>query len=177
MFNGPKTVVRCQEQWLYFTPKLASHIVAMPLGIVGHDPGCPWKVFRCRSCIRVQGFLASAFALPGTRHSWKPICTIWVWVKIKPPGDHTFWSMLPLTRVPFWVPIFDPQPYKVERVTGSLGTSVSHGLRVDPPKVCRGQQFCARCPVRAAMVPPSRTASIPHFSRCESACEHMLTRR
>ena len=34
----------------------------------------------------------------------------WVWVKIKPPGDHRFWSMLPLTRVPFWVPIFDPQP-------------------------------------------------------------------
>ena len=36
---------------------------------------------------------------------------IWVWVKIQPPGDRGFWSMLPLTRVPFWVPICDPHPY------------------------------------------------------------------
>ena len=28
---------------------------------------------------------------------------MWVWVKIKPPGDRTFQSMLPFTRVPFWV--------------------------------------------------------------------------
>ena len=34
----------------------------------------------------------------------------WVWVKIKPPGDHRFWSMLPFTRIPFWVHSFDPQP-------------------------------------------------------------------
>ena len=33
----------------------------------------------------------------------------WVWVKIKPP-DHRFWSMFPLARVPFRVPILDPQP-------------------------------------------------------------------
>ena len=37
---------------------------------------------------------------------------IWVWVKIKPPGDRRFWSMFPLTRVPFEVPILDPQPYQ-----------------------------------------------------------------
>ena len=30
---------------------------------------------------------------------------------IKPPGDRRFWSMLPFTKVPFWVPIFDPQPH------------------------------------------------------------------
>ena len=30
-------------------------------------------------------------------------------VKIKPPGDLRFWSMFPLTRVPFGVPIFGPQ--------------------------------------------------------------------
>ena len=35
---------------------------------------------------------------------------MWVWVKTKPAGDHRVWSMLPLTRVPFWVPMFDPQP-------------------------------------------------------------------
>ena len=34
----------------------------------------------------------------------------WVWVKIKPPGDRRCWSMFPLARVPFGVPIFDPQP-------------------------------------------------------------------
>ena len=31
--------------------------------------------------------------------------------QIKPPGDHRFYSLVPFTRVPFWVPIFDPQPY------------------------------------------------------------------
>ena len=36
---------------------------------------------------------------------------IWVWVTIKPTGDRRFWSMFPLTRVPFGVPIFDPQPF------------------------------------------------------------------
>ena len=37
----------------------------------------------------------------------------WVWVKNETPGtagDHRFLSMLPLTRVPFRVPVFDPQP-------------------------------------------------------------------
>ena len=34
----------------------------------------------------------------------------WVWVKIKPPGDRKFWSLVPFTRFPFKVPIFDPQP-------------------------------------------------------------------
>ena len=33
-----------------------------------------------------------------------------LWVKIKPPGDRRFWSLVPFSRVPFWVPIFDPQP-------------------------------------------------------------------
>ena len=34
----------------------------------------------------------------------------WVWVKIKPPGDHRFLSMVSFTRVPFGVPICGPQP-------------------------------------------------------------------
>ena len=33
-----------------------------------------------------------------------------MWVKIKPPWDRRFLSLVPFTRVPFWVPIFDPQP-------------------------------------------------------------------
>ena len=36
---------------------------------------------------------------------------IWEWVKIKPTGDSRFWSMFPFAKNPFWVPIFDPQPY------------------------------------------------------------------
>ena len=35
---------------------------------------------------------------------------MWVWVKITPPGDRLFLSWVPFARVPFWVPIFDPQP-------------------------------------------------------------------
>ena len=30
--------------------------------------------------------------------------------KAKPPGDRRFESLFPFTRVPFWVPIFDPLP-------------------------------------------------------------------
>ena len=32
--------------------------------------------------------------------------TIWVWLKIKQEGLLRFWSMFPLTRVPFRVPVF-----------------------------------------------------------------------
>ena len=31
----------------------------------------------------------------------------WVWVKIKPPGDHRLESSVPFTEVSIWVPIFD----------------------------------------------------------------------
>ena len=36
---------------------------------------------------------------------------IWVWLKIKQQGLRKFWSMFPLTRVPFWYRFFEPQPY------------------------------------------------------------------
>ena len=35
---------------------------------------------------------------------------MWVWVKIKPQGTAWFKSLVPFIRVPFGVPIFDPQP-------------------------------------------------------------------
>ena len=38
---------------------------------------------------------------------------IWVWVEIKPSEDSRFWSMFPIAMAPFWVPFFDPHPYKV----------------------------------------------------------------
>ena len=34
----------------------------------------------------------------------------WVWLKIKQEGLRRFWSMCPLTRVPFWYWFFEPQP-------------------------------------------------------------------
>ena len=46
---------------------------------------------------------------------------IWLWVKIKPPGDRRFWSIFPFTRVPFWAPIVDPQPYRVAKRQVSWG--------------------------------------------------------
>ena len=36
---------------------------------------------------------------------------IWVWLKIKQEGLRRCWSMFPLTRVPFWHRVFEPQPY------------------------------------------------------------------
>ena len=38
---------------------------------------------------------------------------IWVWVKIQPTGhaSRRFYSLFPFTRVPFWVPIFDPRRF------------------------------------------------------------------
>ena len=52
-------------------------------------------------------------------------CPIWVWVKIKAPGDRRFWSMFPLTRVRFWAPIFDhshvPQNWDASKMTLSFG--------------------------------------------------------
>ena len=54
--------------------------------------------------------------------------TVWVWVKIKPPGDRLSLSWVPFTRVPCWVPIVDPQPYGPEDV------STRHTKRI-PAKV------------------------------------------
>ena len=39
----------------------------------------------------------------------------WVWVKVKPPQNRRFWSMCPLTGVPFGEPIFDPLPNRVSQ--------------------------------------------------------------
>ena len=44
---------------------------------------------------------------------------------MKPPGDRRFWSMFPLARVPFGVPIFDPQP------CGDLGSQAHARFAMD----------------------------------------------
>ena len=37
--------------------------------------------------------------------------SIWLWLKVKQEGLRGFWSMFPLTKVPFWSRSFEPQPY------------------------------------------------------------------
>ena len=39
--------------------------------------------------------------------------TIWQWLKIKELGLRGFWSMFPLTRVPFWYRVLEPYPFLV----------------------------------------------------------------
>ena len=34
----------------------------------------------------------------------------WLWLKIKQEGLRGFWSMFPLTKVPFWYQFFEPLP-------------------------------------------------------------------
>ena len=47
----------------------------------------------------------------GLREPWTiAVSQKWVWLKIKQEGLRRFWSMFPLTRVPFWHRIFEPQP-------------------------------------------------------------------
>ena len=50
--------------------------------------------------------------------------SMWVWVKLKPPGDHRFLSLFPFTRVPFW----EPQPCDVPSTHPP--ESVAYGFRI-----------------------------------------------
>ena len=48
-----------------------------------------------------------------TRSRHPSDCHIWVWLKIHTGGaNRGFWSMFPLTRVPFGYRFFEPQPYR-----------------------------------------------------------------
>ena len=79
-----------------------------------------------------RGFSAvEASQLPKRRHGGKGTL-IWQWLKIKQEGLRRFWSMFPLTRVPFWHQLFEPQPFVVaafkgrrweEHLTGAQGTT------------------------------------------------------
>ena len=35
---------------------------------------------------------------------------MWVWLKIQQEGLRRFWSIFPLTRIPFWYQFFEPYP-------------------------------------------------------------------
>ena len=98
---------------------------------------------------------ASIRESPFGRPVWVP--NQGVWVKIKPPGDRRFWSMFPLTRGPFWVHIFDPQPLeefvtarqsrlKAKVTSPSCGTSQAPGGSARrQPLAGKGSQFSDLC--------------------------------
>ena len=87
----------------------------------------------------------------------------WAWLKIKDLGLRRFWSMFPLTRVPFWYRFFEPQPsndhslpdhqpFQTERCTKSCrcrAPSTACGAHKWPPE-CQGSICVAaktwRCP-------------------------------
>ena len=47
----------------------------------------------------------------------------WLWLKITQEGLRGFWSVFPLTKVPFWNRFFEPLPF-------------SHPWRVCNPELC-----------------------------------------
>ena len=55
---------------------------------------------RCGRSWHVHCQLFSASQQVSNDPSWQTLSNIWVWVKIKPPGDRRFWSIFPFTRVP-----------------------------------------------------------------------------
>ena len=77
---------------------------------------------------------------PADKSIFQEVAIIWVWVKIKPPGDRRFWSMFPLTRVPFGVPIFDPLPFHCLLGVAVEPRFASNGSRYSP----RGFECLAR---------------------------------
>ena len=60
---------------------------------------------------------------------------IWVWVKTKAPGDRRFQSLVPFTRLPKRIPIFDPQPYEEIRRTCCRTPEGTVVLEVRPEEV------------------------------------------
>ena len=65
-----------------------------------------------------RGYIRKTAARPSSEKGRRPHAGVmdfgyfWVWVKIKPPrGPQVLVHVFPSTRVPFWVPIFDPQPF------------------------------------------------------------------
>ena len=73
---------------------------------------------------------------------------IWVWVKIKTTRGPQVWSMFPLTRLPFGVPIFDPQPYHHPQAfafSGVKDPDAKPGVSGSGPQsACEGTSWDAR---------------------------------
>ena len=92
----------------------------------------------------------------------------WVWVKMKPPGDRRFWSMCTLTRVPFGVPIFDPQPG--DDVQSWLDSLEEMGLRMTDGS-------CFLCTARASCCSHWVCLSGHRFRGCASGETQIVYQR
>ena len=76
---------------------------------------------------------------------WMRIIPMWVWVKIKPAGDRLFSSWAPFTRVPCWVPMFDPQPCALGRNRRRCRWPVQFR---HPPQFCRARKTACQRKLR-----------------------------
>ena len=75
--------------------------------------------------------------------SWLSFC-IWVWVKIKPPGDRRFESLFPFTRASHLGCLFDPQPNNAQ-VLLELGIGFQDARRLRSPFFSeRSSQFVGK---------------------------------
>ena len=72
------------------------------------QPGLPLLPHRLQRHRIYQG--RSAY-IGAVRNVGNPI---WVWVKMRPPGERRCWSMFSFTGVPIWVRTFDPRPFVME---------------------------------------------------------------
>ena len=50
-----------------------------------------------------------------------------VWLKNKQEASRRFWSMLPLTRVPFWYRFFEPRPFNLHVLWAHASSASSPG--------------------------------------------------
>ena len=90
---------------------------------------------------------------------------IWVWVKIKPPGDRRFWFMCPFTRIPFWVHVFDHSHSGPQL----LGSSGGDGLLLPHPadgSLGRATSLCQHLAAHKANTVVTSRAQ--HFEECRS---------
>ena len=53
----------------------------------------------------------------------------YIWLKIKQEGLRRFWSMFPLTSVPFWFRFSEPQPYIIEQTVFMVVSTLRQGSR------------------------------------------------
>ena len=81
---------------------MADMALTLAGNIPGSSEGCGLNVIKMSGLEEGQD---SQHAGEGT------VPTIWVWLKINQQGLRRFWSIFPLTRVPFWYRFFEPQPF------------------------------------------------------------------
>ena len=60
--------------------------------------------------LAVASWDLSDWPIPWLEHVVKGWTSMWLWLKSNQEGLRRIWSMFPLTRVPFWYRVLEPQP-------------------------------------------------------------------